>query len=159
MRPTLPSTRRSDETSLLMKAKPSRSRSRNSGVTRMPSWPQTMSSPACTSRSLRQHAPPSCDDDHGVHALRFDLDPSAVHPHVCAVVRRRVEVVRDTAILFCRLDDGVALAHRVAAEGRELLEQVVEDCLDRLAVIRILNARRVVVGAPDVELEDLVRRL
>ncbi len=46
MRDTLPSTRRSDETSLLMNAKPWRSRSRNSGVTRMPSWPQTTGSPA-----------------------------------------------------------------------------------------------------------------
>ena len=58
MRATLPSTRRSEETSLLMNAKPSRSRSRNSGVTRMPSWPQTTGSPAFTSRSLRQTGRP-----------------------------------------------------------------------------------------------------
>ena len=56
MRATLPSTRRSDETSLLMKAKPRRSRSRNSGVTRMPPWPQITGSPALTSRSLRHSA-------------------------------------------------------------------------------------------------------
>ena len=37
IRLTLTSTRRSDDTSLLMNAKPRRSRSRNSGVTRMPS--------------------------------------------------------------------------------------------------------------------------
>jgi hypothetical protein len=42
------------------------------------------------------------------------------------VVRRRVEVVGDAAVLLGRLDQGVALAHRVAAEGRELLQQLVE---------------------------------
>ncbi len=51
MRATLPSTRRSDETSLLMNAKPWRSRSRNSGVTRMPPWPQITGSPALARRA------------------------------------------------------------------------------------------------------------
>ena len=43
-----------------------------------------------------------------------------------AVVGRRVEVVGDAAVLFGRLDQRVALAHRVRAERRELLQQVVE---------------------------------
>jgi putative ABC transport system permease protein len=44
---------------MVMNAKPSRSRSRNSGVTRMPSTPQTIASPLRTSRSFRQIARPS----------------------------------------------------------------------------------------------------
>ena len=112
---TLPSTRRSDDTSLLMNAKPRRSRSRNSGVTRMPSWPQTTDSPAFTSRSLRQAGRPSGDDDHRVHPLLLDLHPPSAHAHVRAVVGGRVEVVRHAAVLLGRLDERVALAHRVAA--------------------------------------------
>ena len=53
---TLPSTRRSDEISLAMKAKCCRSRSWNSGTMRMPSVPQTTWSPFRTSRNLRQLA-------------------------------------------------------------------------------------------------------
>ncbi len=59
MRATPVSTRRSDEISFVMNAKPWRSRSRNSGTTRMPSTPQTTASPAFTLRSLRQSARPS----------------------------------------------------------------------------------------------------
>ena len=55
----LTSTRRSDEISLVMNAKPWRSRSRNSGTMRMPSLPHTIGSPVRTSRSLRQEAWPS----------------------------------------------------------------------------------------------------
>ena len=58
-RATLTSTRRSVDTSFTMNAKPSRSRSRNSGATRTPPTPQTTASPAATSRSLRQTARPS----------------------------------------------------------------------------------------------------
>ena len=141
IRATTPSTRRSDETSLLMNAKPRRSRSRNSGVTRMPSCPQTTGSPARTSRSLRHDARPSVDDDDRVHPLLLDLDPSSAEPHVRAVVGRRVEVVRDAAILFRRLDGRVAFAHRVAAEGGELLQQLVEHGAVR-CVDPHLDARR-----------------
>ena len=54
MRETPTSTRRSDEISFVMNAKPSRSRSWNSGTTLTPSTPQTTASPARTSRSFRQ---------------------------------------------------------------------------------------------------------
>jgi hypothetical protein len=56
MRVTPTSTRRSDEISLVMKAKPSRSRAWNSGTILMPWMPQTTASPARISRSFRQTA-------------------------------------------------------------------------------------------------------
>ena len=56
----------------------------------------------------------------------LDFHPLAAEPDVGAVVGRRVEVVGDAAVLFRRLDEHVALADRMAAERRELLQQVVE---------------------------------
>ena len=103
----------------------------------MPSWPQTTGSPALTSRSLRHAARPSVDDDDRVHALLLDLDPLPAQPHVRAVVGRRIEVVGDAAVLLGRLDERVALAHRMAAERRELLQQVVERLRVSAAVMRI----------------------
>jgi hypothetical protein len=43
-----------------------------------------------------------------------------------AVVRRRVEVVGHAPVFVGRLDQRVALAERMRAEGRDLLEQIVE---------------------------------
>src|SRR4030095_6097409 len=105
---TLPSTRRSDDTSLLMNAKPRRSRSRNSGVTRIPSVPQTPGSSAPADdrlagapvAQLPAHRALALHDDDRVHALLLDLHPPAAETHVGAVVGGRVEVVRDAAILF-----------------------------------------------------------
>ena len=157
MRATLPSTRRSDETSLLMNAKPSRSRSRNSGVTRMPSWPQTTVSPALHVAQLAARGRRAVDDDHRVHALLVDLDPAAAQANVRAMVGGRVEVVRDAAILLGRLQNGVAPRGRMSAERRELLQQIVERRLVGDGDAH-LDARRVVVGPADVEREDLVGR-
>src|SRR4026207_1432112 len=105
MRVTPTSTRRSDEISFVMNAKPWRSRSWNSGTILMPWMPQTKGSPSRVSRGLlaapaagadRQTvlAPragaalgdltelpaggaATLDRDRGVHALVFRLDP---HP-------------------------------------------------------------------------------
>ena len=97
----------------------------------------------------------SRDDDHRVHPLALDLDPLAAKSNVGPVVGRRVEVVGNAAVLFRRFDQHVALADRMCAERRDLLQQVVE----RRAIRRRdahLDARRVVVGAADVERQDLV---
>ena len=58
MRVTPTSTRRSDEISFVMNAKPSRSRAWNSGTTLIPWMPQTTASPARISRSFRQSRGP-----------------------------------------------------------------------------------------------------
>ena len=57
---TAVSTWRSEEMPLDMKAKARRSRSFDSGTTRMPFMPVTTSSPARMSRSRRQIGEPSC---------------------------------------------------------------------------------------------------
>ena len=156
MRATLPSTRRSDETSLLMNAKPRRSRSRNSGVTRMPSCPQTIGSPALTSRSFRHAGASAGDDDDRVHALLLDLHPRPSEAHVRAVVGRRVEVVGHAAILLRRL----RRARCARCTGWQ--PNVVSCCSRSSSTRRVgrrdahLDARGVVVGAADVELQDLV---
>ena len=98
MRDTPTSTRRSDEISLVMNAKPWRSRSWNSGTILMPWMPQTMASPLRISRSLRQTARASVDHDRRVHALALDLHPLAAEPHRRLVVGRRVEVLRRAAV-------------------------------------------------------------
>ena len=72
-RATPASTRRSDETSLVMNAKPWRSRSWNSGTTRMPSTPQTTASPLRTSRSLR-HDGAAAVDRRSTASMRWSLD-------------------------------------------------------------------------------------
>ena len=113
MRPTLASTRRSDEISFDMNAKSPRSRSRNSGVTRMPSRPQTTRSPARISRSFRHEARLSSIDHHRVHALALDLDPLAADAHVGAQVGGRIEVVRDAAVAV----GGRAAARRASRAG------------------------------------------
>ena len=124
--PMLTSTRRSDEISLVMNAKPWRSRSRNSGTMRMPSLPQTMRSPTRTSRSLRHDGAAVLDDDDGVHALARDFDPAAAVADQRAVVGRRVEVLGRAAVHVGRPQPRVALGLRVAAERDQLLEQVGE---------------------------------
>ena len=60
-----------------MNAKPWRSRSWNSGITRTPATPQTTRSPVRTSRSLRHAARALLDHDDRVHPLALDLDPLA----------------------------------------------------------------------------------
>ena len=79
---------------------------------------------------------PVVDDDDGVHPLFLDLHPASADPHLGAVVGRRVEVVRDAAILLGRLDERVALADRMTAPRGQLLQQLVERRAS-VAVIRI----------------------
>ena len=145
------STRRSDEISLVMKPKSARVRSRNSGVTRMPSRPQTTRSPALTSRSLRHMAPPSINGDHRVHPLARDFDPGAAEPDVRALVGGRVEIVRHAAVLVGDPDGGVLHLDRVAAERQQFLERS-----SRAGRCRRLDLQRqpgeFVVGAAEREL-------
>ena len=140
MRATLPSTRRSDETSLLMNAKPRRSRSRNSGVTRMPSCPHTIGLARLDVAQLPALGASVGGDDDGVHALLVDFDPAALEADVRAVVGRRVEVVGHAAILLRRLDERVALAHRVAAERRSAAAAGRRGPPARPAVMRISSS-------------------
>ena len=126
MRATLASTRRSDEISLVMNAKPGRSRSRNSGVTRMPSRPQTTRSPARTSRSLRHSARPVSTTIDGVHALPLDLEPAPPTRTCGPLVGGGVEVVRHAAVLLGHAHGGILLVDGVAAERHELLEEILQ---------------------------------
>jgi hypothetical protein len=97
MRETPTSTRRSDEISLVMNAKPWRSRSWNSGTILMPWMPQTIASPLRISRSLRQIARgPSITIRRPCAAA--DLDPLAAEPHRGLMVGGRVEVLRRAAV-------------------------------------------------------------
>ena len=85
-----------------MKANDRRSRSFDSGVTRMPRSPTTIRSPARRSRRRRQKARPSRHHDHGVHALVFDFDPLLADAHVGAVVGGGVEIFRRAPVAFHR---------------------------------------------------------
>ena len=155
MRETLTSTRRSDEISLRMNAKPLRSRSRNSGVTRMPVEAADDASPARTSRSLRQHrAAVGVDDDHRVHALLLDVDPAAVHAAPRALVGRRVEVVGHAAVAIGDAQERVPLLDGVAAERDQLFEQAAQAGVGRRRDLE-LQLREIVVGAADLEMQDL----
>src|SRR6185503_4556861 len=50
------------------------------------------------------------DHDGGVHALLFDFRPPSSHPHLGAMVRRRVEIVGNTTVLLGRSHERIALA-------------------------------------------------
>ena len=82
---TAVSTCRSDEMPLLMKANARRSRSFDSGNTRMPRMPTTTWSPALISRSLRQKRLAISDHDQRIHALI--LAPEANHRCAATSVR------------------------------------------------------------------------
>ena len=148
-RDTLTSTRRSVETSPVMNANPRRSRSWNSGRTRMPSSPQTTRSPARTSRSLRHAARPS----RTTTTASIRWPSTSTHPPAVAylrpVVRGRVEVVGDEAVAR-RGEPRLAVAPGMAAQGDELLDQLAQP----LAGVRgdaQLELRELLVGAADRE--------
>src|SRR6185436_12035430 len=97
----------------------------------------------------------SPDHNHRVHALVIDVYPLSAQSNVGPMVGRRIEVVGDATVFFSRFVEHVALADRMRAERRDLLEQVIErrtiGCRDAH-----LDARRVVVGPADVERQNLV---
>ena len=110
-----------------MKPKSARVRSRNSGVTRIPSSPHTtLVAGPDLAQLAAQRPPPVAHHDDRIHALALDLDPGAVDPHVGALVGRRVEVVRHAAVRVGGTHGGVLHVDRVAAERQQLLEQVLE---------------------------------
>ena len=85
IRATLASTRRSDEISLVMNAKPWRSRSRNSGrdADAVDAAHDRIAGPDVA--QLAAQRPPVLDHHDRVHPLALDLDPLAAVPHrVCA---------------------------------------------------------------------------
>ncbi len=94
--------------------------------------------------------------DDRVHALLVDLDPLAADADMGPVIGRGVEVVGNAAVLLRRLHERVTLADGMTAEAGQLLEQVIErgGIRDRDAH---LDARRIVVGPTDVEMQDFVR--
>ena len=126
MRPTLASTRRSDETSLFMNANPSRSRALNSGTTRMPSRPHTTRSPARMSRSLRHECLRRIGHDRGIHSLLLDRYPPSHDAHFRPLVGRRIEVLRCAAVSIGGPDERIPLVLTPAAQRDELFEEIVE---------------------------------
>ena len=156
MRETPTSTRRSDEMSLVMNAKPWRSRSRNSGVTRMPSTPQTTASPPCTSRSLRQSGPAVLDDDHGVHPLLLDLVPLPLRA-ARASGGWSSSRSRPARSRPCRRERRGLVVGQTAAERDQLLEDLPEHLLVRPGDPH-RDERRLLVAAADIELQHVERR-
>ena len=107
---------------------------------------------------LTAHSPSVARHDHRVHPLILYVDPAPAEPHVCAVVGRGVEIVGHTVVLLGRLDRCIALTHGMAAERRELLQQLVQ----RSGIGRRdphLHTRGVVIRAADIEEQDFVRKL
>ena len=158
IRDTPTSTRRSDEISLVMNAKPWRSRSWNSGTILMPWMPQTIASPLRISRSLRQIARAALDHDRGVHALLLDLHPLAAEAHRRLMVGGGVEVLRRAAVAIGGDDVRVLGARDAAAERDQLLEHLGQR-RRRLRGHAHRHERRLVVGAADAELEHVERRV
>ena len=104
MRATPTSTRRSDEISFVMNAKPWRSRSWNSGITRTPAdAADDRDRRSRTSRSLRQtRALPSMTMTASIRCCSTSIQWPPM-PHQRPVVRRRIEVVRHAAVAVGRL--------------------------------------------------------
>ena len=141
-----------------MNAKSTRSRSRNSGVTRMPSSPQTTRSPVRTSRSLRHDGRAvGADDDHRVHALPRNRQPSAVDAHVACAgswssrsprARSRRDR-RRAASASCSLDG-------MAAERNQLLDEARSPAVGVGGHLQ-RELREIVVGPADLEVLHLER--
>jgi hypothetical protein len=93
--------------------------------------------------------------DDRVHSLLVNLDPLAADADVGAVIGGRVEVVGDAPILLRRFDEGIPVADGMAAEAGQLLQQVIEGT-SLWHGDPHLDARRIVVGPPDVEMQDFV---
>ena len=158
MRATPTSTRRSDEISLVMNAKPWRSRSWNSGMTRTPATPQT------TRRRLGRRA--ACgrpraplDDDDGVHALALDLDPLAARcGRACdgwsSSRNRRARSRRDPPRAAAR--PAVSASRQPSATSSS--STCAEHLLGRGGDAH-RDERRLVVAAADVELQHVERRV
>ena len=158
MRETPTSTRRSDEISFVMNAKPCRSRSRNSGLTRTPPTPQTTRVARLDVAQLAADRPAVFDDDDRIHALTLDLDPLPADAAQRAMVRRRVEVVRHAAVAVGRPEQRVVLIGQPAAERDQFLEHLPEHLLGRRRNAH-RDERGLVVAAADVELQDVERRV
>ncbi len=117
---TAVSTCRSDEIPFDMNANASRSRSFDSGATRIPRIPTTTRSPAFMSRRRRHHAASVRHHDQRVHALVLDFDPLLLVPHERAVIGRRIKILRRAAIALHRPQRGIARIHRRAAELQQV---------------------------------------
>ena len=137
-----------------MKAKARRSRSFDSGATRMPRMPVTTMSPALQiAQAAAEASGPSLrlDDDHRVHALVLHFDPFAVDPHERVVIAGGVEIFGRAAVALDEPECGVARLDRRAADGEQLREHVVH-----LLAGRRFDAQpqigRIAVGAADAEL-------
>ena len=92
---------RSEEMPLLMKANASRSRSFDSGTTRMPRMPTTTRSPWRRSRRRRHAArPPSITT---IASMRwFSTSIQRPRAHLCAMIGGRIKILRSAAIAFHR---------------------------------------------------------
>ena len=96
------------------------------------------------------------DDDHGVHALAFDLDPLAADAHVRAQIGRRIEIVGHAAVAVGLAQQRVPLLDGAAAELHQILDQPAQAGGRRRRNLE-RNARELVVGAADGEIQHLER--
>ncbi len=117
---TAVSTWRSEEMPLLMNANARRSRSFDSGTTRMPRIPTTTRSPfsqiaqaaATCAFSVAHH-------DHRVHALILHFDPLAFMPHQRAMIGGRIKILGRAAIALHGGELGVARIHGRATQPQQ----------------------------------------
>jgi hypothetical protein len=96
------------------------------------------------------------DHDAAVHPLARDLELSSPDTDARAVVRRRIEIVGDGAVLHRSPEDDVSFLLQLAAEG----DEVVEDQVEPAPVRRLhgeLDRREVADGLADVEAVELIR--
>ncbi len=94
--------------------------------------------------------------DDGIHALTFDFEPGTTDPDVGALVGRGVEVVRHAAVLLGHAHGGILHVDRVAAEWQELLEEILQRrSARRLHLQR--EPRVLVVRATELEVLNLER--
>ncbi len=94
------------------------------------------------------------DHDDRIHALARDGQPAAIDAHVGPHVRRRVEIVRHRAIAIRDPQQRVPFLDGMAAERNQLLEQTAQAGVGRRRHLQ-LQLREVVVGAADLEMQDL----
>ena len=133
-----------------MKANASRSRSFDSGTTRMPRSPTTMGRPSAgragggRPRALAHH-------DHGVHALILDLDPLLADAHKSAVVGGGIEIFGGAAVALHLAQHGIAGFRGRAPQLQEVVEEPLQGAfVGRLHLKPEIGG--VAVGSPDAEL-------
>jgi hypothetical protein len=154
---TAVSTCRSDEMPFDMKANASRSRSFDSGATRMPRMTPHDHVARRRSRSRRHgvRRVPSLHHDHGVHALVLHLDPLRPRCAPGAVIGGGVEILRSAAVALHRAQRRVAASHRRSSRGSSNCASTCSISWRRRRFHRRRRYDGLAVGAADAELLHL----